>query len=131
MAESFRQDYDLQRLVETMLRSNRFFSTSGYRCRIKSPIDFAVGTVRSVEELVPTGKLADDVAKLGENLLYPPTLAGWAGGTHWVNPVTIIGRRRLAEALLSESELYGPGLPLGRTHGEVRLPFLPTSCARS
>ncbi len=111
LVADFHRDYDLLRLVETMLRSNRFAAAANDHQRVKSPVDFAVGLVRSFEGLVPTARLGDDLAELGQNLLSPPTLSGWEGGLHWINPATVAGRSRLVQSLLSTAGPYGDGLP--------------------
>src|SRR6266851_2488979 len=50
LATRFRKsDYDFGALVETMLRSNLFFAPAVYRTRVKSPVDFVLGIVRSLE----------------------------------------------------------------------------------
>src|SRR5207302_8709136 len=49
LATQFRNsDYDFGALVQTMLRSNLFFSPAVYRTRVKSPVDFVLGIVRSL-----------------------------------------------------------------------------------
>ena len=55
LARTFGNDYQVGPLVETMLRSNLFFSADAYRQRIKSPVEFAVGIARGLGDLVPTG----------------------------------------------------------------------------
>lgn len=106
LAEAFRRDDDLPRLIATMLRSNLFFSPRAWRRRIKSPVEFAVGLVRAMEANVPTLRLAQQLAELGQDLGRPPTSAGWAGGRHWLNPATMLGRLNLAAALLAPSGAY-------------------------
>ncbi|UCF15008.1 MAG: DUF1800 domain-containing protein [Phycisphaerales bacterium] len=106
-AESFAKDYDVLKLVETMLRSNLFFSTAAYRRRIKSPAEFAIGIVNALDGTVSTTQLAEDLAELGQNLYYPPTVKGWAGGQHWINSTAIVARQNLASALLRGSGPYG------------------------
>jgi uncharacterized protein (DUF1800 family) len=106
LAESFAEDYNVLRLVETMLRSNQFFSPAAYRRRIKCPVEFALGIVRGLEELTSTTQLAQDLADLGQNLYHPPTVRGWTGGRHWINSATIAGRHNLAQALLQNSGPY-------------------------
>jgi len=106
LAESFAKDYDVQKLVETMLRSNLFFSAAAYRRRIKSPAEFAIGIVKALEETVSTTQLANDLADLGQNLYNPPTVKGWAGGQHWINSTAIVARQNLASALLQGSGPY-------------------------
>ncbi|MBN2475348.1 MAG: DUF1800 domain-containing protein [Pirellulales bacterium] len=120
LAESFAKDYDIGKLVETMLRSNLFFSPAAYRRRIKGPVEFALGIIRGLEGMIPTGPLGHELAALGQNLYHPPTVKGWPGGRHWINHATLLGRSSLAQALLAGKEPYGETLdPLAvaRRHG--------------
>jgi uncharacterized protein (DUF1800 family) len=107
LAEAFGKDYDIARLVETVLRSNLFFSPAAYRQRVKSPVEFALGIIRGMEAMVPTQPLAHDLGELGQTLGQPPTTHGWAGGRSWINRFTLVGRNNLAVALLAESGPYG------------------------
>jgi uncharacterized protein (DUF1800 family) len=106
LAESFAKDYNVLRLTETMLRSNLFFSSAAYRRRIKCPVEFALGVVKGLEGMVSTTQLAQDLAGLGQNLYYPPTVKGWAGARHWINSATMIRRYNLVSALLQGSGPY-------------------------
>lgn len=110
LAESFARDYDVSKLVETMLRSNLFFSVAAYRRRIKSPTEFALGIAKALESTVSTTLLAKDIAGLGQNLYHPPTVNGWAGGRHWIDSAAIVGRENLAWAMLRGSDPYGKKL---------------------
>jgi hypothetical protein len=107
VADTFAADYDVRCLVETMLRSNLFFSATAYRQKVKRPVEFALGIVRGLEGTVPTLPLANDLAWLGERLYDPPTGEGWAGGEHWINPATIMGRSNLALDLIRGAGPYG------------------------
>ncbi|NLY02953.1 MAG: DUF1800 domain-containing protein [Rhodopirellula sp.] len=122
LVEAFAKDYDIGRLVETMLRSNLFFSPAAYRRRVKSPIEFALGIIRPLEKLVPTVPLGGDLAELGQDLGNPPTANGWEGGPYWINQATLLGRDRLAAALLSGSGPYADALDpatVARNHGKT------------
>jgi len=110
VAAAFGADGDIARAVGTVLRSNRFFSDAAIRRRVKRPVELAVGIVRALEGMVPTQRLADDLAALGESLCHPPTPEGWAGGRHWINPATLAGRAGLAAALLGPKGPYGDAL---------------------
>jgi uncharacterized protein (DUF1800 family) len=107
LSESFAKDYDIARLVETMLRSNLFFSPAAYRQRIKSPVEYALGIVLAMEQIVPTVPLGHDLADLGQGLYEPPGAKGWAGGRAWINTATMLDRNNLAWAILSGSGRYG------------------------
>ena len=127
LAESFAKNHDVFPLVETMLRSNLFFSAMAYRQRMKSPVEFALGIVKSLEETVPTPPLAEALARLGQNLLHPPTAKGWCGGQSWINHATLAGRHNLAAALLKSDGPFGeklnPAAVAGR-HGSGSKFFL-------
>ena len=100
LVAAYAKNYDTLALVETMLRSNLFFSSDVYRQRVKSPVEYALGIIQGLETSVATPPLADALAGLGQNLLHPPTSKGWLGGRNWLNSATAAGRLKLAEALL-------------------------------
>ena len=106
LSETFAKDFDVGRLVETMLRSNLLFSAAAIRRRIKRPVEFALGIVRGFEATVGTLRLAADLAALGEDLCSPPTSSGWAGGRHWINPASLLARSNLAASLLAPAGAY-------------------------
>jgi uncharacterized protein (DUF1800 family) len=106
LAQQFRDsNYDVERLVSTILRSNLFFSPLVYRTRIKSPVDFVLGIVRALEGRIGTSALAAALEELGQKLFYPPSVKGWDGGTAWLNGHTLLFRQNLALALTSTEDL--------------------------
>ena len=122
LAASFAEHYDVARLVKTMLESNLFFSPVAYRRRIKNPVEFALGIVKGLEEVVPTTRLGGDLADLGQSLYNPPTVKGWEGGRRWINTATVIGRNRLAANLIGETKAYGKKLDpaaVAKKHGHT------------
>ncbi|MBN1845675.1 MAG: DUF1800 domain-containing protein [Sedimentisphaerales bacterium] len=110
LAKDFAEDYDILRLTERMLRSNLFFSDRAYRRRVKSPVEFACHIIKGLEATVPTSRLGDQLARLGQNLYHPPTVKGWAGGRHWIHSAALTGRANLAAALLGEEKAYADKL---------------------
>jgi uncharacterized protein (DUF1800 family) len=101
LAEAFARDYDIARLVGTMLRSNHFCSPLVYRQRVKSPVEYALGIVAAFDLQAAPAALHRQLGALGQDLLEPPTREGWAGGRRWLNRFTLVARRNLAEALLA------------------------------
>jgi uncharacterized protein (DUF1800 family) len=99
--------YQIEKPVEMILRSNLFFDASVQRRRVKSPVEFAVGTIRSLEILNPTvatAALAESCDRMGQSLFAPPSVAGWDGGPGWINSTAMLARANLALGLLSEGD---------------------------
>jgi uncharacterized protein (DUF1800 family) len=105
LAEQFRKSgFHFGALVETMLRSNLFFSAAAYRTRIKSPVEFVLGIVRPLEGQIGTIALATALQSLGQDLFHPPSVKGWDGGPAWLNGQTLLFRQNLALALTSTED---------------------------
>lgn len=104
LAERFTREHDISATVETILRSNLFFSHLAYQQRIKSPVEYAVGIVQGLESLVSTTRLNQALSDLGQSLYHPPTSKGFEGGRYWINDIALTGRHNLAVAMLQ-----GPG----------------------
>jgi uncharacterized protein (DUF1800 family) len=110
LAGSFAKDYRIVRVVETMLRSNLFFSARAYRQRIKCPVEYGVGIVNALDGMVSTTRLAQDLADLGQDLCHPPTVKGWRGGRYWIDAAATVRRCNLSAALLQGGKPYGDKL---------------------
>jgi uncharacterized protein (DUF1800 family) len=125
LAEKFGKDFNFGAVVETMLRSNLFFSDYAYRSRIKAPVDYVLGIVRGLEARLGVTNLARSLEQLGQNLFNPPSVKGWDGGRTWLNGQTLLTRQNLA-LTLCETRKNGEGskdsspLPvlLARRHGK-------------
>lgn len=103
LAAGFREhDYDIRWLLQTILSSKLFYSPYAVRQRIKSPVEFAIGFLRSIESPVNAYALADDLRDLGQAVFYPPNVKGWDGGAAWINSATLVGRANLVWSLLSD-----------------------------
>ncbi len=101
---------EIASVVETMLRSNWFFSTGAYRRRIKSPVEWALGVVRPMETQVPTEPLGQALVDLGQALGTPPTPAGWPGSTWWITPALLLLRAQWVEQCWTPQSPYGQKL---------------------
>jgi uncharacterized protein (DUF1800 family) len=90
--------------VETVLRSQRFFASENLGNRIAAPPELVVGAVRALEcfEQNPsTLLLADWMARMGQDLFYPPNVGGWNEGRAWLNSGAIVSRANFAAALVA------------------------------
>ncbi|MCC7425247.1 MAG: DUF1800 domain-containing protein [Planctomycetaceae bacterium] len=97
LAEELRiRDYDIGWLMSTLLRSWVFYSPAAIGQRIKSPIEFLVGAVRTLDGPIGPVALADFCDQLGQSPFYPPSVKGWDGGTKWLNSTTLLFRQNIA-----------------------------------
>jgi hypothetical protein len=90
-----------------ILGSNLFFDASVRRRRVKCPVEFAVGTLRSLEVLKPTvapAAVARACVQMGQGLFAPPSVAGWDWGQAWINSTTLLARANYILALLSDDD---------------------------
>ncbi len=103
--DSFRNSgFDTHALVDRMVRSRVFFSPLAYRRKVASPVDYVVGTVRRLEPASSRPRhLATILAQLGQQLLHPPSVAGWDDGPAWINAQTLIIRARFIRNLVRRS----------------------------
>lgn len=100
LVEGYRlRDYETAWLVETMLSSWVFFSPAAIKQKIKSPVDFVVGSVRSLEGRASPLKMAEACDRMNQSLFFPPSVKGWDGGKAWLNSATLLTRQNLAFAL--------------------------------
>ncbi len=59
-----------------------------------------------MEQTVPTLRLGQQLADLGQDLYQPPTSAGFPAGRDWINQATLIGRWNLAAEMLADAGPY-------------------------
>jgi uncharacterized protein (DUF1800 family) len=94
-----RNDYNLEPVLATLLRSNVFYSDRAYRALVKSPVQFVVGSYQlygiRASDLVALGALR----RMGQVLFYPPNVKGWDGGAAWLNSQTLLTRENFASSL--------------------------------
>ncbi|GAC1523772.1 MAG: hypothetical protein NVS2B3_19350 [Vulcanimicrobiaceae bacterium] len=117
--------YDIARTVGTIFRSNVFYSTRAYRAIPKSPIEFALGTLRFTDvRAVPADTVAW-LARMGQEPLAPPSVKGWDGGPAWVNTATLLARFNFVNRIVKASPPSALAAPSGHA------PMLATYPART
>jgi uncharacterized protein (DUF1800 family) len=104
LAEGLRSHHlDMGWAVGTVLRSRAFFAAANLRTRVLDPAPFVVGAARALElfeEPPSTLVLADWMARMGQDLFYPPNVGGWPGGRAWLTTSSLIVRANYAAAVV-------------------------------
>jgi hypothetical protein len=104
--------FDIARTVGAILRSNVFFSTRAYRAIPKSPIEFAIGTLRYLGATSVPPNLPYQLARMGQEPLNPPSVKGWDGGPTWINTSTLLARFNFVNGLVAQTAPGKDGKPV-------------------
>ncbi|QDT13909.1 DUF1800 domain-containing protein [Planctomycetes bacterium K23_9] len=99
-----KDDMNVGPTIQRILSSNLFFSSHARARKIRSPAEFAIGFLRSMNGSADAYKLADSLHELGQGLYFPPSVKGWDGGRTWINSSTLLGRSNLIRQILDHSK---------------------------
>lgn len=105
-----KNDYDLRPVMSTLFRSNVFYSQRAYRALVKSPVEFVVGTYKTLGLPKIDLRAQRALMQMGQILFYPPNVAGWPGGENWLTSQTVIVRENFVAELVNSPALDGSWL---------------------
>lgn len=94
----------IEPVVKRILSSNLFYSSHSVGRKLKSPVEFVAGFLRSLDGSTSSFDLAEGVDRLGQGLFYPPSVKGWDGGRTWINSSTLLGRSNLIHRVLQNEK---------------------------
>lgn len=93
----FGSNYSMREVVRTILTSDEMYSDKAYRWRIKSPVEFVLGFLRSLGLVGATGRSAAYTRSMNQALYAPPGPQGWSkGGAGWIASTTMLARANFA-----------------------------------
>ncbi|TME47376.1 MAG: DUF1800 domain-containing protein [Chloroflexi bacterium] len=100
LADTFQKSrYNVGAVVKEILTMNAFYSEKVYRALVKSPAELVAQTIKASGADERSYVLAAQaMAPMGQLLFYPPNVAGWPGGTSWINGSTLLARINFANA---------------------------------
>jgi len=101
---------DIGKAVETILRSELFFSDANINSRICDPMSFLIAPLRALElfdKPPSTLALSEWLQRMGLDLFNPPNVAGWPGNRSWLTTRTVIARANYVAAIIS-GDVYRP-----------------------
>jgi uncharacterized protein (DUF1800 family) len=122
--------YEIKPVLRTMAGMPEFWSEKAMRSKVKSPVDFSVGVLRSfgavsvldkrpAGEIEPFTPIASEIRQLarslnlqmrrqGLELLYPPSVEGWHWDDEWITTETMLYRIDFAKQMFSNRRLVSP-----------------------
>jgi len=94
--------YDVKPLLGVIFSSKDFYSQASYGAHIKSPVEHMVAMMKhlGVDAIPGIPDFNQATIAMGQHLLNPPSVAGWAGGKAWIAPGLLIARGNIARDVL-------------------------------
>ncbi|HEV3122436.1 MAG TPA: DUF1800 family protein, partial [Isosphaeraceae bacterium] len=95
--------------------SRYFYSETCVRKRISSPVEFAIGSIRTLHARWPAPDFQERLQAMGQALLAPPNVKGWEGERSWINASAWAARLEFAHdlaELADDESSFGPDLDL-------------------
>jgi uncharacterized protein (DUF1800 family) len=95
-------DYEVKPLLTTIFSSKDFYSQVSYGGHIKGPVEHLIAMLKQLgADAVPgIPDFNQSTIAMGQHLLNPPSVAGWAGGRAWITPGLLMARGNVAREVL-------------------------------
>ena len=109
-------NYEVKPLLTVILSSKDFYSQASYGGHIKGPVEHLVAMMKhlGVDAVPGVPDFNQSTIAMGQHLLNPPSVAGWAGGKAWITPGLLIARGNVAREVLDPRHDRLPGLEFQR-----------------
>ncbi len=90
----FTKNYNIQSFLETLFLSKDFYGAHNRGNRVKSPVELVISTYKKLDVTDVPGVPDFNIMtkNLGQQLFYPPTVAGWTNGKGWITPGLLLTR---------------------------------------
>ena len=91
-------DYELRPLLTAIFLSRDFYSEATYGAHIKGPVEHVIALLKQLgaEDVPGVPDFNSTTIALGQHLLNPPSVAGWAQGQSWITPALLQERGNVA-----------------------------------
>ena len=105
-------DWNVGPIVQRILASQLFFSPMATAHKVRSPVELAVGLLRTLEGTTNLYRLAEEVDQIGQAPFFPTNVKGWDGGRAWINSASLLGRANLVRRVVDDQNSRFAGGPL-------------------
>lgn len=102
----YQSQYNTGSLIKKIMSSPWFYAPENMGCNIKPPVDFLVTLSRQFNISYGNYKVLFQLQRaLGQQLFYPPNVAGWPGGKYFIDSSKLLLRMKLPSVILNNGEL--------------------------
>jgi uncharacterized protein (DUF1800 family) len=85
-------NFDIRSVLRDIFSGPEFLSPQAFHGQIKSPIDLVAGSLKSLNVQNVGPDATQILRRMGQDLLNPPDVSGWKGGSAWINSTTLFER---------------------------------------
>jgi uncharacterized protein (DUF1800 family) len=85
-------DTEIEAVLRAMFLRDEFYSARAYEGQVATPVEFVLGSLRTLDAKTNAEDLPGELADMGQDLFNPPNVAGWPGGLAWMTSVTRLSR---------------------------------------
>ena len=91
-------DYELRPLLTRIFLSRDFYSEASHGAHIKGPVEHVITMLKQLgaDDVPGVPDFNSTTIALGQHLLNPPSVAGWAQGRSWITPALLQERGNVA-----------------------------------
>ncbi len=112
-----KSNFDLVNLFEEVMSTKEFWDDGNTLSLVKTPYDLLVGTARTLNSSGSApydhrflNRLTAAIAKMDQNLIEPPNVAGWKSGLEWLEGNQLTLRADLLYKIFSKDALNTKGI---------------------
>ena len=92
-------DHSIREVVRAILLAPEFYEAHTRKTWVRSPVEYAVASVRMLEGTSDFSAAANALAGMGQVLFNPADAKGWDWGVSWMNTGSLFARASLANTL--------------------------------
>jgi hypothetical protein len=79
-------------VLRDLFSGPEFVSPQAFHGQIKQPIELIVGSLKALNVQNVGPDVTQFLRRMGQDLLNPPDVSGWKGGSAWINATTLFER---------------------------------------
>jgi uncharacterized protein (DUF1800 family) len=96
--------FQIRSLLRDLFSGPEFLSEATYHAQIKQPVDYVIGSLKSLGTRNVGPDITQLLRRMGQDLFNPPDVSGWKGGPAWINATTLFERFNFANRLVTERD---------------------------
>jgi uncharacterized protein (DUF1800 family) len=96
VGDDFSRNNEVSDVLQNLFLSDEFYKPEYQLALIKTPAEYTAGVLRTLN--LPLARtFTSYMARMGQELYYPPDVAGWRGGPTWLMSSSVLARYQFAQ----------------------------------